>query len=97
MNQRLPVCARMCGTCPFKPGSPHQSLAVQLSESALNDRSRVCHHTGAWNALYPRDTGKPEALCRGARDLQLQVFHALGVIDEATDEAWDRKCVELGL
>jgi hypothetical protein len=35
-------------------------------------------------------------LCRGARDLQLQMFAATGFIDEPTDAAWERKCKELG-
>ncbi|MGR3278504.1 hypothetical protein ACSYAD_25755 [Acaryochloris marina NIES-2412] len=30
---------------------------------------------------------KPDRACRGGRDLQLQVFAALGVIDKPTDEA----------
>jgi hypothetical protein len=27
-------------------------------------------------------------VCRGARDIQLQVFHNLGAIKAPTDEAW---------
>jgi hypothetical protein len=86
----------MCGTCPFRPDSPHAALAEGLAESALNESSRVCHSTGSGNAINHR-TGKPPALCRGARDIQLKAYHAIGFIEAATDEAWDKKCRELGL
>jgi hypothetical protein len=84
----------MCATCPFREGSPHSNLRSMLEISALSESSRLCHSTGV-NALYR--TNKPEQLCRGSRDLQLRVMHGFGVIDAPTDEAWDAKCVELGL
>jgi hypothetical protein len=84
----------MCATCPFRDGSPHADLRSVLEISALREASRLCHSTGV-NALYATD--KPELLCRGARDLQLHVMHALGIITAPTDEAWNAKCVELGL
>jgi hypothetical protein len=86
----------MCATCPFRPESPHAYLARDLTQSALGQSSRICHSTGSNNAINRR-TGKPPQLCRGARDIQLQVFHRLGFLSAATDEAWDAKCVELGL
>lgn len=81
-----PLLKEKCGTCPFREGSPHANLAAGLAESALTTSSRICHSTGS-SAIYHR-TGKPEALCRGARDVQLAYFYKLGVIPEPTDEAW---------
>lgn len=90
----LPLLPVMCGTCPFRPGSKYACLASDLQRNALNEGSRICHSTGR-NGLSGR-TGKPSMLCRGARDIQLQVFHALGVITEPTDEAWADACNQLG-
>jgi hypothetical protein len=42
-------------------------------------------------------TGKPEKLCRGARDVQMRLFVAIGFLAEPTDDAWNRKCAELGI
>lgn len=86
----------MCATCPFRAGSPYEYLAKDLGECALNERSRICHSTGKDNAINKR-TGKPEMLCRGARDLQIHLFYAIGFIDEPTDESWGRKCEEMGI
>lgn len=36
-------------------------------------------------------------LCRGARNVQLEVFCALGVIEAPTDAAWEKACKERGL
>lgn len=82
-----PVLAEKCGTCPFRAGSPYAYLAADLAQSALTAASRICHSTGSNNGINHR-TGKPPALCRGARDVQLKAMHALGVIPEPTDRAW---------
>lgn len=95
MSKRLPVLKNMCATCPFRNGSPYASLASDLAGSALLNASRVCHSTGS-NAIH-KNTGKPERLCRGARDLQLKVFAAIGFIESATNEAWENKCKEVGI
>ena len=96
MKKRLPVCEVMCATCPWRPGSPYAFLQDELSMSSIHEGSRICHSTGSNNAINRR-TGKPPRLCRGARDLQLQVFAALGVIKEPTDAAWEAACKERGL
>lgn len=96
MSKLIPVMARQCATCPFRPHSKYANLASDLAASAITTASRICHSTGANNAINRR-TGKPARLCRGARDVQLQVFAAAGVIAEATDKAWMAKCKELGL
>jgi hypothetical protein len=92
MKKNPPVCDVMCGTCPFRAGA---DLAPMLAQSALNQASRICHSTGANNAIHHR-TGKPARLCRGARDVQLGAFHAMGFIAAPTDAAWDNKREELG-
>lgn len=96
MSKRLPVLKEMCGTCPFRKGSPYAHLAECLAESALTQNSRICHSTGSNNAIKWR-TGKPQALCLGARDIQLRFFKTIGFITEPTDEAWNQKCLEMGL
>jgi len=58
--------------------------------SALTEASRICHSTGSNNAINSR-TGKPPAICRGARDLQLKFFVATGFLDAPTDAAWNKK------
>ena len=94
--KRMPVNRRMCATCPFRPGSPYADLAPDLAASALGQASRICHSTGANNAINKR-TGKPERLCRGARDEQLRFFAGIGFLPEPTDAAWDAKCRKLGI
>lgn len=101
MNKRMntaPLMPAMCATCPFREGvaKKYSQLRATLSVSALREASRICHSTGKDNAFHA-DTGKPERLCRGARDLQLTYFHRIGFIAAATDEAWAAKCRELGL
>lgn len=86
----------MCATCPFRPGSKYADLAPMLAKSALTEASRICHSTGSDNAINRR-TGKPPAFCRGARDVQIKFFHHAGFIEAPTDEAWEKKCKELGL
>lgn len=91
-----PIMAEKCSTCPFREGSKTEFLREDLSVSALSEASRICHSTGKNNAFH-RNTGKPERLCRGARDLQLQFFKSIGFIEDATDEAWQKKAKEMNL
>lgn len=90
-----PLRKTMCATCPFRPGSKYTGLADTLAMSALNEASRECHSTGS-NAINKR-TGKPAHFCRGARDIQLKVMAAIGVIKAATDEAWNDQRVAIGM
>lgn len=92
----MEVMKEKCPTCPFRVGSRNEYLAGTIAESALNESSRICHSTGTNNAFHRR-TGRPAALCRGARDLQLGVFAALGVIEAPTDAAWAKAWAELQL
>jgi hypothetical protein len=93
--RRTPIMAAMCVTCPFREGSPFAYLAPVLTDSALTHASRICHSTGS-NAIQEH-TGKPERICRGARNVQLESLHRSGFLDAPTDEAWERKCLELGI
>lgn len=92
----IPVMPQMCKTCPWQPRSPYKYLTADLAASALNEASRICHSTGGNNAINRR-TGKPERLCRGARNVQLQYFAAIKFIEAPTDEAWEKKCMETGI
>jgi len=85
----------MCGTCPFRPGSPYANLAPSLAASALSEASRICHSTGS-NAIHHR-TSKPPAICRGARDVQLESLAASGFLPAPTDAAWAEKCQEMNI
>lgn len=85
----------MCGTCPFRAGSPWMGLAGYLEERALTTGNRICHSTGT-SSICGR-TNKAELVCRGARDRQLAFFHAVGFLSEPTDAAWAARCEELHL
>lgn len=93
MLKPLPVMKANCPTCPFVPGSEFAYLAEYLTECALTQSSRICHCTG--NSAVKGETGKPERLCRGARDVQLNMFASAGYISAPTDEAWDAKVAEI--
>lgn len=90
----LPVCKTNCKTCPWREDSPYAYLRWDLEHSAMTEASRICHSTGANNAIN-KHTGKPPMLCRGARDYQLNILAGIGFLDEATDEAWERKREQL--
>jgi len=84
----------MCATCPWRQGSPYAFLQGSLSKSALMESNRICHSTGT-SAIYPKGTGLPRKMCRGARDLQLAFFHGQGFLSAPTDEAWKAKVEEM--
>lgn len=85
----------LCATCPFREGSPYEDLREYLTIASLKE-GRICHSTGSGNAINEA-TGKPAAICRGSRDFQLGLFFAMGFLSEPTDEAWSKKCAELGI
>lgn len=87
-----PVMPAMCGTCPFRKGSPYAYLREYLTESATGT-TRICHQTGK-SAIQRTSKVKPHA-CRGTRNFQLALMHTMGVIDAPTDEAWTRKVDEM--
>lgn len=91
----LPVRKTMCGTCPFRDESPTAYLKADLTEASMKE-SRICHSTGTNNAFHQR-TGIKSHLCRGSRNVQLDVMCAAGVITESTDEAWNDQRVRCGM
>ena len=98
-----PTRKAMCASCPFRDDAPEWARALRpmLEASALTESSRECHRTGKAAAegidgKGPKP-GIPALLCRGARDRQLALFHALGVVSAPTDEAWDDACRRRGL
>lgn len=90
----LPLRKTMCGTCPFKAGSKYACLKEYLTTFSLHE-SRICHSTGS-NGINKK-TGLPEHICRGSRDIQLNVMANLGVISEATDAAWNETREAFGM
>ncbi|NJR56052.1 MAG: hypothetical protein HC768_16665 [Acaryochloris sp. CRU_2_0] len=68
-----------CKTCIFR--APHDGGLELPPERLAEITEYLC-----WGNQHICHTN-PDRVCRGGRDLQLQVFAALGMIDEATDEA----------
>jgi len=88
----LPVMRAMCATCPFRDGGlPVRDL---LERRALTEGTPICHSTGD-SEVTKKKIFKTAHACRGARDLQLQLFAAIGFIEAATDEAWAKKVAEI--
>lgn len=92
----LPLRKTMCATCPFRARSKTAFVAPVIAERLVGDSSHICHSTGKNNAFHER-TGLPEHLCRGARDIQLKIFHAIGFLSAPTDEAWNDARAKVGL
>jgi len=90
----LPVRKVKCATCPYREGG-YVEVQDLLSERALKEGTPICHSTGGPQAVVPNNL--PSAACRGARDLQLQFFCAIGFLSEPTDAAWAAKAKELRL
>ena len=88
-----PIMPEMCATCPFREDRDGvDEVRTGVMQRVLTEGSQTCHSTGIANG-EPHDSH----LCRGARNFQLEVFARLGVIDEPTDEAWDKRCHTMGL
>ena len=98
MSCDLPINKDMCSTCPFRPGVDKKYAALRnaIAHSAMTEATRICHQTGNSNAFH-RHTGKPEAVCRGARDIQNAMMASCGVIEAATDEAWNNAMIRIGM
>lgn len=85
-----PVMRQKCSTCPFGPNGDPQIHAGVVSRLVRFKGSQQCHH--------PILKGKPEThLCRGARDMQLGILAGFGLIEDATDEAFEKRSRELGV
>lgn len=82
------VMAHKCATCPFGPKGDPEVMAGVIGRVAGLQASQICHHP----ILY----GKQEThLCRGARDIQLRIMCSMGILNEATDKAFNNKWKEL--
>jgi hypothetical protein len=79
-----------CKTCPFgKHGDQDVKASVTARILTLSS-SQICHHP----ALSDK---KQTHLCRGGRDLQLQVLVGIGLLDKPTDAAFRRKSMAVGV
>jgi hypothetical protein len=79
-----------CATCPFGPKGD-RLIERSVTDKMVNfEGSQICHHP----VLHDK---KETHLCRGARDIQLRILAAFGVIDDATDEAFNAKGRKLGV
>ena len=87
---RLPVNVQMCPTCPFRDDG-WTEVRDLLVRRTLTEGSPICHSTGKGALVRKRGQGKAR-LCRGARDVALQYFAAIGVLMAPTDAAWEAKC-----
>lgn len=79
------VMPKMCASCPWRSDANRLEVSptfwLALTQQVLTEANQRCH--------APALSGKAETrICRGARDLQLRVFHALGVLTEPTDDCW---------
>ena len=92
--QGIPVRKAFCKTCPFLD-TGWTDVRPLLIERALTDTSPICHSTGGEDALV-RSQG-PARICRGARDLQIQVLYRMEFLESPTDAAWEKKRQELGI
>jgi len=74
----MAVMRAKCRTCPFAHDGA-KDVRAHVEARSLVGINQTCHE--ADDAF----------LCRGARDFQLQIFHALGFLSEPTDAAWDER------
>jgi hypothetical protein len=76
----MPIMAVKCPSCPFNDGGDIE-LRNSVMERTILKASQICHH--------PALKGKRQThLCRGARDEQLTILFRLGLLPEATDQAF---------
>ena len=71
----LDVQPERCKTCPWRVGN--QELITKITAKVLNHSNHICHN---------HDT----KVCRGSRDVQIQVFHRLGVLEVPTHQGYKR-------
>ena len=83
--------AKQCSTCVFAvapDGKWVNPTLARMVEERILSCSQICHHP----SLFGR---KETHLCRGTRDRQKELMLKLGVLSQATDEAWEAKRKEL--
>jgi hypothetical protein len=93
--KRLETMPQMCKTCPFREGGEAWThVRSFLEKRALSEATPICHSTGK---ALTKNVFKESRYCRGARDFQNLIFHRMGFIEAPTDEAWNKKAMELGV
>lgn len=96
--ENLKVQKACCVTCPFKKNEKGHwndpELAGAVIQRTLFKAQQLCHGSkgGGPGETVDQDLTR---LCRGARDYYLEIYHRVGMIDEPTDEAWQRKADSL--
>ena len=78
----LDVRREQCPTCIFRPENPMYLRPGRLAEIQtylLKGTVHVCHHG--------LGSKRKKVACRGGRNFQLQCWHRMGFIADATDEA----------
>lgn len=71
----LDVQLTKCKTCPFRINN--QQLIAKITAKVLSSSNHICHN---------HDT----KICRGSRDVQIEIFHRLGVLESPTDEGYKK-------
>lgn len=79
-----PVMPSPCATCIFRERGERTELApgrlAEIQAYLLRGTPHLCHK--------PQVEGKrTEVVCRGGRDFQLTMWHRMGILPAATDEA----------
>lgn len=78
------VMAKPCQTCPFKTNLLEQKeQEYYLARIVTFQSQHLCHTSG------------DKKICRGGREIMLRALTAIGLIDEPTDEAFERKSKEV--
>jgi hypothetical protein len=75
-----PVQKSPCSSCPFAGKYPVQLSLVSMAkyiENLCGKGQHFCHSTNN------------KTICRGGRDIQLRWLCSIGMLQEATDEAFD--------
>jgi len=76
-----PVQEKPCKTCPFEGENPVPIVPERYSafiENLAGEGQHLCHSLDN------------KAICRGARNIQLRILKAMGMLDEPTDEAFNQ-------
>ena len=81
-----PVQPKPCKTCPFEGETP-----IQLSP----ERYHYFINNLAGNGQHLCHSKNNKAICRGARNIQLRMLCAMGLLDNSTDEEFNKKMNEI--
>lgn len=78
----MPVQKSPCRTCPFEGSEP-----VDLTPEAYKDYIEAIVKLRSQHLCH---SAQNQAICRGGRNLTLRVMCTKGLIEEPTDQAFDR-------